>query len=270
MKPKSICVVSGVIALFAGPISADTPIGLDLLNPIVEQGLKAWRQPDGITGAACANCHTPDAFDLAYINFSDDKIRVRAEPHVSEEQAEAIIDLVHHLRDLYGIDEPKDPNTFRPFQPGGAPLPTEVDSHPHRDAAFVEYLKEQEFPLIREGEYVSHPAQANDLLHELYEVDPRTVQIGMKLNRWSEDILNGDDQGLIADWVSDHGRIPITEYDAEVFYELQDVYLADPSWDNFWSYYNSAVELTQAPPGEASGSVSTNKWLSAQIAQHLF
>ena len=253
-----------------GYAHAQTPKPLDLNHETVVRGLAAWRAPDSLTGAACVNCHTPDAFDLAYINFSDEKIRTRAAPHVSNEQADAIVDLVHHIRDHYGITEPKDKETFRPFQPGGEPLPTDVDSHSHRDAAFASYLEERAFPLTREGEYVSHPAQADDLIDELYSVDPRRVRMGMKLNRWSEDRLDGEEHGLIADWMSDQGRIPSSPEAADALYALQDEYLADPSWDRFWDYYLSARDLTSTPPGPGSAKLSTEKYLSAQIAQHLF
>ena len=263
-----VCAASvGVAVSFA---CGQAPRGLDLDNPVVVQGLEAWRSADGLTGAACVNCHTPDGFDLAFIDFSDDDIRRRASPHVSPDQAEHIVALVRYLRDRYQIAEPKDPETFRPFQPGGAPLPTAEDTHSHRDAAFAASLVDRGFPLVRPGEYVSHPTQADELFAELHAIDPRTVRLGMRLNRWSEDIADGPEHGLIADWMSEQGRIPSSLSAADALYAAHDAYLAEPSWENFWAYYLVTKDMTDAAPGPGSNKLSTEKHLSAQIAGHLF
>src|SRR6056297_983717 len=64
-------------------LSPDTPESE--LDAIISEGLEAWRKPGVIQqGAACANCHAPDALDLAYFNFDDNTLKRRAEPHGGE------------------------------------------------------------------------------------------------------------------------------------------------------------------------------------------
>lgn len=237
-------------------------------SDVYQDGLAVWRKPDQF-GAACMNCHGPDMFELAYIGFEDDNIIRRALTHVSQEEAETLVAAVHHIRDVYGIT-PKDQFAFRPFQPGsGVPL-AEGASWPEKDAAFAEYLKSIDFPLIDPDVVIDTVPEAWEALHALHAIDPRTLDIGIPLNRWSEDIHHGNEHGTTADWVSD---LPAFAADTGTEIELiglMDAYLQDPSLETLFAYYDVADEGVQTFDEFSSGFLSKQKYLSMQIATHMF
>lgn len=237
-------------------------------NDIYQDGLEIWRKPDQF-GAACMNCHGPDMFELAYIGFEDESIIRRALTHVSQEEAETIVAAVHHIRDVYGIT-PKNQFEFRPFQPGsGVPL-AEGASCPEKDAAFANYLKSIDFPLIDPDVVIDTVPKAWEALHSLHAIDPRTLDIGIPLNRWSEDIHHGNEHGTFADWVSD---LPSHMEDSESTNELialMDDYLQNPSLETLFAYYDLADEDVLTFDSYSSGFLSKQKYLSMQIATHMF
>ncbi len=95
------------------------------------------RHPKG----SCAGCHGVDFFDLARIGSTDEDIVRRAiGDGVTSEQAEALRRAVRAMREDMRLPA-TDARTFRPFQPGGAPLLPEATGSARvvaveRDVAF--------------------------------------------------------------------------------------------------------------------------------------
>ncbi|MEL7372471.1 MAG: hypothetical protein AAFN74_26340, partial [Myxococcota bacterium] len=101
------------------------------------EGLELWRKPDP-AGVACANCHTPDALDLAILGYTDDVITRRARLHLEADDAAKLVKFVHAQRRHFGIERPCHPE-YRPLQPGGVVLPG--DTPIAQDMAFGEQLQ---------------------------------------------------------------------------------------------------------------------------------
>lgn len=251
-------------------LSPDTPEAE--LDQIITEGLEGWRKPGAIQdGAACANCHAPDALDLAYFNFDDATLKRRAEPHVGEfsfqlsgSDFKKIEKMIHALRIKYDI-EPKDPMDFRPLQPGGEVLPG--NSAADRDIAFGQHLVDQGFIFATEPVLSLEDAEVHK--EAWLQVNPRTLQIGIPFNRWSEDPHKGVVHASMADWLPDLPRIP-REDRAEEWYDLQDAYLENPTDENFWAMYDNESRFTRAIFDGSSERFFHKKYRSVLMAQHMF
>jgi hypothetical protein len=100
------------------------PEGKKYQADILSEGLKIWRKPGAIQNdAACATCHSPDGIELAAYNFTDQDITRRALPHVSQDEAQVLVQYIHALRAKYQLTTLKSPMEDRPFQPGESVLP---------------------------------------------------------------------------------------------------------------------------------------------------
>jgi hypothetical protein len=186
-------------------------------------GLAAWRTPD-VNGNSCASCHAPDGIDLAYPAYSREDILRRANNHVDPTTALAIADMIEAVRDHYGWVPTIDPREYRPFQPGGQPLPGVTALA--RDAAFADQLVQLGL-LVATGDVddLEDAWQARD---ELLDVDLWTLPVGIPFDRFSEDRFFGDAHGLLHEWVPSVGHVA-DEADPTTWLALQDLYLADPS-----------------------------------------
>ncbi len=182
-------------------------------------GMAAWRKPDA-EGAACANCHSPDAVDLAVIGYSDDAILRRAYKHISPADALAVRDLIHAQRRRFGIKTPCSPD-WHPFQPGGEVLPGNTPGE--QDAAFAAQLQTMGL-IIATGKVVTlddaHRAQA-----EMTKINLRTLKIGIPLPRWTEDSFRGDQHRTINDHMAAVPHIP----NDKSWYAKVDAYLDNPT-----------------------------------------
>ena len=83
-------------------------------------GLALWRKPDK-EDAACANCHSPDAIDLAVIGYPDAAILRRGTLHQPADVTLKIVDFVHAQRRHFKITRPCSPQ-WNVLQPGGEVL----------------------------------------------------------------------------------------------------------------------------------------------------
>lgn len=231
----------------------------------IAEGIRSWRKP-GAHGS-CVSCHSPDGFDLAIIGYSDADITRRALDHVSAEDAAKIVQLVKATRQRYGIERPLHPLNFRPLQPGHEVLPGAT--HEARDLAFGNYLNELGL-LWAEGRIESRE-QALAAQAELLAIDLRKLRVGIPFDRWSEDGHHGSAHVSVSEWVPNMGVRPVEER-AEEWYALHDAYIADPSDENFWAYYNKIPELLR--PIEPAGFGLAQQWNllkyeSVQIGQHM-
>lgn len=265
-----ILLISAGCDLFVGsPGKLDTNIKSKNINSVIKEGLKAWRKRGAIMeGAACANCHSPDALDLAYFDFDKKAIRRRALPHLghqlSYQDIGKIIKLVKAQRKKYHID-PADPMKKRPLQPGGEVLPG--DTPAERDKAFGEYLKKQGYrfanvPVLSEEEALK---QRNEWL----KLNPRKIKIGIPFNRWSEDPFHGSRHTTVADWLPDLPRVP-KKGKSDEWYGLQDQYLQNPTDRNFWHMYSYIKDFTKPIMDSKSNRFYYEKYQAVLLAQHIF
>lgn len=242
------------------------------LEQIISEGIEAWRKPGAIQeGAACANCHAPDALDLAYFDFDNKTIKRRAEPHVSQYSSQLtasdfkkIQKLIEAQRIKYNID-PRDHMEFRPLQPGGEVLPGNTAAE--RDLAFGQQLKNMGFAFVRDTVLTLEDAKQHR--QEWLDINPRTLKIGTPFNRWSEDPHHGTVHATMADWLPDLPRIP-RDGRAKEWYALQDAYLDNPTDENFWEMYDNENRLTQPIFDGSSERFFHKKYRSVLMAQHMF
>jgi hypothetical protein len=199
------------------------------MDRIRQRGLAVFRKPDRY-GTACANCHSPDGLELAVIAFTDDDILRRALQHVGPDDALDLVDYVHALRARYAIKAPCS-KLWRPFQPGGEPLPG--DTAQARELAFAAELAQRRLLLVTRP--ITGLEEAQAAARELEAVSLRTLPVGVKFPRWSEDAFNGPEHRSFNDWMPGAGRVP---RDPASWYAMHDRYLADPTIANL-----SAIDL---------------------------
>jgi hypothetical protein len=264
--PESILAPVGDPAFGAG-YSPASALSADQLNATFAQGLAAWRRP-GRQGS-CTSCHSPDAFDLALIGYSDATIHRRALDHVSDDDAGRIVGLVRAIRQLYQIERPLHPLNFRPLQPGHDVLPGATPAA--RDAAFINVLA-QDAGLLWATTRLETRAQALAAQAQLLALDLRKLPIGVPLDRWSEDASRGTAHLSVAEWLPNLGLQPKPGRTAE-WYALHDAYLIEPSDANFWAYYDRIDELLESvePVAGIERGVAWGvlKLKSVQVAQHM-
>jgi mono/diheme cytochrome c family protein len=245
----------------------------------IAHGLVAYRKP-GPKGA-CAGCHSAAAIDLAFIGFSDADILRRAIPQVGVDDARAVLDLVHALREQHRIDRPLHPRRFRFLQPGHEVLPElrqplvyPGDDQPvgvhdaARDAAFARSLVD-DVKLRLTGEPIRSLAEARAAETQLRQLDLRRLPVGVPFQRWTEDGFHGPGSNVPTEWVAMLARRPAPGGEAR-WQSLVDSYLADPSTANLWRMYD-AIET--ATTGEDAAPLaarwSLRKYQAVQLASHM-
>jgi mono/diheme cytochrome c family protein len=207
-----------------------------------QRGMASFRVPDK-EGVACANCHAPDALDLAVIAYPDDAILRRAGLHVGPEDAANIVDLVHAQRRRFNIGEACD-RLWRPLQPGGEVLPG--DTPREQDVAFGQELTDRGFKLATGR--VETLADAYEVFDEMVATDLRRLPMGIPFPRWTEDGFNGDAHSTINDYLMGVGRVPV---DHDAWYALEDRYIRNPSQGNFFEVvHRMKDEMTDQGFGE--------------------
>jgi hypothetical protein len=236
--------------------------------------MTVWRKPDA-SGMACANCHAPDAFDLAYIDFGDANIRRRAIFHVSPTEADQLVAMVQALRARHNITAPKPAAEFRPFQPGGTVLPGATAAE--RDLAFARTLVSKLPTMMGEGAVIDSPAKALRARDELLAFRLRREPIGVPLARWSEDRFHGANRSSLNDWLANSARVPVDAAAAQELYAAHDAYIAQPTLENLLRVLDTSTQRTRpgtfagdrAPTGMAA-ELDLAKYQSAIYAMHLF
>jgi mono/diheme cytochrome c family protein len=245
----------------------------------ITRGLAAYRKP-GPKGA-CAGCHSAAAIDLAFIGFSDADILRRAIPQIGVDDARAVLDLVHVLREQHLIERPLHPRRFRFLQPGhevlaGLPQPLVYtgDEQPvgvhdaARDAAFARALVD-DVKLRLVGQPIRSLADARAAETQLRQLDLRRLRVGVPFERWSEDGFHGPGSNVPTEWVAMLARAPAPGQEAR-WQALVDGYLAEPSTTNLGRMYD-AIET--ATTGDAAAPLaarwSLRKYQAVQVASHM-
>jgi mono/diheme cytochrome c family protein len=231
---------------------------------IFAEGIQAWRKPDA-HGVACANCHSPDAFDLAWVGYDEGTIIRRALMHVDENNSLKIARLIQAQRQRYGMPQ-RDPTEFRPFQPGGKPL--SCASAEDCDHRFGLQLAEASPTLA--GAPISDVQAAKKARAELLGLNPRTFPIGIALNRWTEDESRGEGHNSINDWIPDFTAMPTDEISRQNLYAAHDTYIANPSWANLNAVIKTVHTFPIQKEAFSSSPIMKDKLDSVLVAQHLF
>lgn len=263
------------------PFVPDDAMPADELASRLAEGLAAWRR-EGKRGA-CASCHSPDGIDLARVGYADEDIRRRALDHVSEEDAEAIIGLIHALRQHHGMTELLHPARFRPLQPAYEPFPAagdrpvwDPDAQSERDEAFMNHLVD-DWKLLWATGRIDSLDKAHQAYDELLAMDLRHLRIGLPFDLLSEDGHYGEEHLSIFEWFPGIASTPV-EADRDAFYALVDAYLADPSDRNLWAYYDAIDEMTACNPDLEGAALADYlpacewmrlKYRSLQVFQHM-
>lgn len=241
-------------------------------SPVYQDALAVWRAPR--EKGACMACHGPDFLDLARVGVSDADIRRRAiGDGTTEAEATKLVAAVRLQRTVFALPA-TNPQTFRPFQPGGAVLPGA--SPIQRDAALGEQLRQQ-VPQFAGTTRIGTLAQAKAARDALLALNLNTFKIGVPYPVWSADIHRGAAEGTLNDWVTDLASLSRPDKETQ-WIALQNAYLANPSPLNFWRMYFASVSMTQPFPGlvprdrrdagNAAG-FAANKFRSVLLAQHL-
>lgn len=246
--PEILCPPAGDMR--CGPaFDPDNPIPPDQLDGALQLGLDTWRFP-GMRGA-CVGCHSPDGYDLARVGFSDDAIKRRAIGHVSDAQADILIDYIHALRQKYQLTELLHPAKFRPLQPGHLAWPettpglevTDPQAQDERDLAFMNHLVDDRALLFATG-VVDSLAAAHQARDELAAIDLTTLRLGLPFDHLSEDGFYGEEHRSVFEWFPDMASLPLPGQE-DAFYGIVDDYLADPGDDlKLWAYYDAIDTMT--------------------------
>lgn len=239
------------------------------------KGLAVWRTPDP-KGAACANCHSPDALDLSVIAYKDDAIIRRATLHLSPQQALVIRDFVHAQRRRFGIKAPCSTD-WRPFQPGGTPL--EGDTREAQDLSYLKSLEASKLLLLTDK--IDTLEKAKAARDQLLAMDLRKTPLGIHFARWTEDSFNGEEHRSVNDWVPSLPRVANPESRA-AWLKLQDDYLANPTTEAMYALVDGVDRLTNDNGysvwfdanakygGQWMSGVMQGKYESVLLAQHFF
>jgi hypothetical protein len=234
-------------------------------DEVLRQGLVAARTPDS-NGYACVNCHAPDLFDLAHFDYDEATLARRALLHVDEKLAKQVFRYIAVQRKRWALTPV--PRSTRVFQPGGEPLActTEEDC----DHQFGLQLVRRVPSLARP---VTTLAQAQQLKTEWLAVNPRTLPIGVSLNRWTEEEARGPAHASMNEWVPDFSYQPTSETNRQALLALHDAYIASPTWLTLRPLLNRVDQLADIPAGlgitgEAK-EILKEKYKSVLIGSHV-
>jgi mono/diheme cytochrome c family protein len=247
-----------------------------------KRGLVTWRTADGKTdplgvksNVACANCHAPDALDVAYYGFTDGDILRRGLQHLPAAKIADVVDWVHALRAKYDIGR-RDPLLVRPFQPGGGMLPG--TGIVERDAAFGDELSQM--GLLVATKPIASAADADKALDEIWAIDRHSLRIPVPFNRYSEDGFHNpdgyvpdcsadidgcDDHGSVADWIP---VAPHLAKDQDGYYEKSDEYLANPADDTEATLQYDAGQGTMPGTYDYGTKIDDHKYPSLVLSNY--
>ena len=194
----------------------------------------------------------------------------------SEREADALVQAIGAMRRDLNLPV-QDARAFRPFQPGGAILPSSADDPRlaaiERDVAFGEQLRGL-LPTLY-GPRIDTLTAARQAREELLDLargtnaggaNPRLIQLrglptGILYPLWSADLHYGAEEGTFNDWVADVAHDPLSEH-RRAWLDLQDAYLREPTRERFWRMYASAKDMLARPLFAACTMEGTNAHLA--------
>lgn len=234
-----------VAVLVAGCSDASKgPLDPAALNANVSLGRAAFTE-------SCSTCHASgDGFDLKTFGFSDTTIIRRAVMHVDTATARNIVSYIHSLA------APRNDENLRLFQPKGAPL-----------AGDIEFAK----ALFGRDAWPSELTSA-----QLAAIDPRRVQIAIKLPIWSDEASN-------TDWMPDF-PLPagVLDYSGGLAAGAIAGYRAAPTRENLLRAVNALRKADRANANVAAPCIlddtsrakfrecfEVRRWTSSLVALHM-
>lgn len=279
--PGVLCLEPPDDPLCGPPFDPDNPLDPEQLQQALTDGLEVWRYNG--EGGACVGCHSPDGIELARVGYADADIHRRAVTHVSPEQADTLVTYVHALRQQHEMIYLLHPAKFRPLQPAHLAFAettpglevTDPDAQVERDEAFMHHLQD-DLALAWATGTIDSLADAQAAYDELLAVNLVNLQLGVPFDHLSEDGFHGDEHLSVFEWFPSMASAP--QDDAQWF-ALQDDYLADPSVEKLWAYYDQIDAMTgciddlaQDGDPEYFGRACEwmrLKWRSLQVFQHM-
>jgi hypothetical protein len=267
----------------------------------LRDGITVFRLGDAAHHGSCAACHSPDGYDIARLGYSDADIARRAQAHIPADRVETLVNYIHALRKKYNLaDQMLNPDKFRPFQPAGAVLAVadEKSATPEaRDLAFANSLRNlmvdgQKF--LPANDVIDSAEKAAFAAKQTKDIDLRNLPIGLPLNRWGEDLVVLDREGMgshpgegdirvgphgirgsLGKWLPFMGTQAKPGFDA-AWYTLQDAYIHAPTDYNLWKMIDGLDRYTQSLE-PASNSYTHDrayqfmlaKFKASLIAQHM-
>ena len=253
------------------------------LDKALAEGLATWRIAG--TGGACVGCHSPDGYDLAKIGYSDADIERRALSHLNADQAKTLVAYVHALRQAHQMTELIHPAKYRPEQPAFEAFAektpglevTSAQAQDERDEAFMHALTDDLGLLWATGK-IDSLEKAKKAREEILAVDLSSQKIGIPFDHLSEDGWHGEPHRSIFEWYPAMPTAPLPGKESE-WYALADAYLADPSDDKLWAYYDAIDPLTHCDYDLSNGGdpdfyQHACEWMrlkfkSLQVASHM-
>jgi hypothetical protein len=206
----------------------------DVSSPVIKAGLDIWVKPDKF-GMACANCHgTPAALEFAFAGFSKENISRRGTFHFPQQDIDKIMAMVSELATLYKLPK-NNPDTFRPLQPGGEP--TVGATWQERDYNFLLSLKTYAPTLVNTK--METVEQARQAYKEIAAIDKSKMRIPTVSPVWSADGLRDKTIDSHHEWIASLPSLPVSEEGAKKIRDATMAYLAKPSNENFFNYYNA-------------------------------
>jgi hypothetical protein len=234
---------------------------------------------------SCAGCHSADGYELAKVGFADEAIVRRAKDHVSDAQAQTLVAYVHALRQKHGMTELLHPAKFRPLQPTHLAFAettpnlvvTDPQAQDERDEAFMNHLVVDRKLLWATGT-VDSLEKAQQAYDELHAIDLTQLRLGIPFDHLSEDGFYGDDHLSVFEWFPGMASAPAPA-DEAAYYAAADDYLADPSDENLWHFYDALLADTDCiDPLDGMGDPQYYrracdwmrlKWESIQVFSHM-
>jgi len=197
--------------------------------------------------------------DLAFFDFGEGDLERRDAPHfskavandllnelgcgmgnvvdavVSEVDGERIKALRNALRTRYNVTQPKKPDTYRILQPEERQIPGATTAE--RDVNWVKEELPKWLPSLLDTEMRTQEdalqlmSQVNELVGRFHE-----LRVPVLYPIWSSDPADGMEKSTLNEWLVSCG-FTSTE---PAYVQALDAYRADPSIDNFWTFFEAA------------------------------
>ncbi len=138
------------------------------------------------------------------------------------------------------------------------------DTPAARDFAFGKELQDKLPRLF--GSRIETIDQAKAAEAELLRLQPKSLKIGVPLNRLSEDVAHGEEHATIAQWLPEVPPL-IQPADRDAWYAAEDRYLADPSPDQLHAMLDEHIRLVNTSRMLGLGVMSALKYRALLIWQ---